>query len=420
MNQAVKLFCLAASAVLLASCGNRSIPSAVSRPAAMRAEQAKHVVPFGIAPNHVLTWASIKHTDNVSPTQAAPYLTWADVNVADANAFSAAGIKTVYYTDPNRASSRERMWSNDETTFAHDCNGNRITIIGRPGKYQMDPKSAHLLRLWRGWVHWATKLGHYDAIFDDSADSVRNNSTLPCGFDQTAWTEASNLMNANLGQNIIYNGLGTLEGNFKNPPVAIKLNPTTFGGMLEGCYANMGGQNPLPRLVVWQNYETTELTMSSIQKPFVCRGIATFPAKTSLAMRIYMYASFLLTYDPSSSIISEKFSTTSNLDVFPEETLAALSPIIPAPASLNDLQTDTWTFGRQYAACYLWGQPVGSCAVVVNADNTANPHPFPWPGQYSHTLVLNGEGIIDGGTANVAGPPPPATIQGTSAIIAIQ
>jgi hypothetical protein len=373
-------------------------------------------------PNHVLTWAWITHKDNVSPTQAAPYLNWAEVQVADANAFSAAGVKTVYYTDPNRTYPGQPMYTQDETTFAHDCAGNRITIGGKPGPtYQMDPLSPHLVSLWIAWVQWALQGGvHYDAIFDDSADSVHNDSSVPCDFNETTWSIASNLMNENLDKNVIYNGLGTLADGVTEPPPSIALNASAIGGMLEGCYGNITLGNPLPKRKVWQNFETTELTMSAIQKPFVCRGLRSTPAQTSYKQRIYQYASFLLTYDPASSIISEKFTTPSNLGVFPEETLVALDPIIPSPASVADLETSTWTFGRQYASCYLWGQPVGSCAAVVNADNPNASHPFPWPGVYSHTVVLKGAGIIDGGTASVTGPAPHPMIPGTSAVIAIQ
>lgn len=372
------------------------------------------------APNHVLTFAWIEAKDHVSPTLAAPYLDWAEVQGADANAFSAAGIKTVLYTNPNRTYPGQPMYTQDESTFAHDCSGNRITILNKPGPtYQMDPTSPHLAQLWQNWVTWATNGNHYDAIFDDSADSVHNTSALPCEFNQIFWSAASQRMNASLGKTIIYNGLGTLD-NVTKPPPAIQLNPSVFGGMLEGCYGNVTLNNPVPKKAVWYNFETTELTMSAQQKPFVCRGLSQPPAQQAYNLRMYMYSSFLLTYDPSSSIVSEKFTTPSNLSVFPEETFVALNPLVPAPGTVATLQTSQWTYGRQYADCYLWGLPVGSCAAAVNADDASVPHPFPWSGVYKHTLVLVGAGILDGGIAIVYGPPPPAMIPGASAVIAIQ
>jgi hypothetical protein len=373
-------------------------------------------------PKHVLTWDWYLHVGEVDPQVAAPYLDYAAVQHADANAFDAAGIKTILYTDPNRTYVGQPMYTNDESTFAHDCNGNRITIPSKPIKtYQMDPRSPHLEPLWAAWVNGVLGAGYnYTYIFEDSANSVHGNSAVPCGYDETSWTAASNANDVALGQNIIYNGLGTLGDGWNKPPPSILINPTTFGGHLEGCYANVSLQNPMPKTTVWYNFETTELTMSNLPKTFVCRGLKASPAENSYPERIYQYASFLLTYNLDTSIISEKFSTPSNLHVYPEETLVALEPLIQSPASVAALKKSSWVFGRQYAACYLGGQLIGSCAAVVNAGNAANSRPFPWPGIYSHTLLLSGAGIIDGGTASAAGPPPPAMVPGTSAVIAIQ
>jgi hypothetical protein len=373
-----------------------------------------------VVQKHVLTWAWIEQGGHIPPKQAAPYLDWAAVNNPDANAYSAAGIKTVLYSDPNRTYPGQPMYSNDESTFAHDCAGRRITINGRPGPtYQMDPNSPDLLQLWAGWVNWELNGVHYDAIFDDDANSIHNTSAPPCGYNQIAWSRASNTMNENLGKDIIYNGLGTLGNGINKPPPAIQLNPSTIGGMLEGCYNNITVVDPVPTKAVWHNFETTEFTMSTVQKPFVCRGLKATPGQTSYASRIYQYASFLLTYNPATSIMSEKFATPSNVGVFPEETFVALEPLIQSPYSIDDLKISKWTYGRQYAACYVWGVSIGACAAVVNADNKAKSHPFPWPGVYAHTLVLHGAGIFDGGSMSVNGPPPHALVSGASAVIAI-
>lgn len=425
MNRMLQFAALAAGAAALtfAGCSSSATPSAVSRATAIRSAPARHAQHFdSTVPNHVLTYAIIFHKYGISPTQVAPYLDWAEVQGADANAFSQAGMKTVLYTDPNRVTPNDPMYTNDESTFAHDCSGNRITVNGRAGPtYQMDPLSPDLAELWSAWVTWALAGGvHYDAIFDDSADSVHNDSAQPCDFSQGAWTLASNIMNQNLGQTVIYNGLGTLGDGVTNPPPAIALNPSVTGGMLEGCYNNIDPNNPFPKKAVWQNFENSELTMSNLSKLFVCRSLDTTPADTVYDQRIYMYASFLLTYNVTTSLISEKFSTPSHLEVEPESGLVALDPLVPSPSDISALGTAPYTYGRQYADCYLNGQAIGSCAAVVNADGPQKVHPFPWPGVYTHTLVLNGGGVLDGGTASATGPPPGANIAGTSAIIAIQ
>ena len=373
-------------------------------------------------PTHVLTYDVYTRAGEVDPVIAAPYLDYAELPYKDVNAFDAAGIKTILYTDPNRTYVGQPMYTQDESTFAHDCSGNRITVGHRRYvTYQMDPRSPDLEPLWNNWVYGLLNAGYnYSYIFEDAANNIHNDSAVPCGYDEASWTAASNANDTLLGQPILYNGLGTLADGVNNPPPSLLLNPTTWGGHLEGCYGNITVVNPLPKTAVWHNFETSELTMATLQKPFFCRGLSSPPAETAYAQRIYQYASFLLTYDPGTSAISEKFSTASNLSVFPEETLVALQPLIPLPASVNKLKTSHWTYGRQYAACYLAGQLIGSCAAVVNADNPTVSHPFPWPGVYTHTLVLNGSGITDGGTASAAGPPPPDMVPGTSAVIAIQ
>lgn len=425
MTRSILLPCLAAcaAAASIAGCGNSAAPGVGSRAIAMHGAQPRSFNPHNdVIPKHVLTWAAIVQSNNISPTAIAPYIDWAVVNVPDANAFSAAGIKTVLYTNPNRTSPGGKMYTEDESTFAHDCNGSRITINGKPGPvYQMDARSANLAGVWSAWVQGAMRGGnHYDAIFDDSADSVRTGSAVPCNFDQLSWTAASRQLNGALGQQVIFNGLGTLTAGVTNPPPALGLTPTSYGGMLEGCYNNVGPSFAMPVRAVWQNYENSELTMSLLHKTFVCRGFSAAPADTSHDLRIYQYASFLLSYDPSSSIISEKFTNPSHVEAEPESGLVALDPLIPTPMYISGLGTAAYTYGRQYASCYLNGQAIGGCAVLVNADGPKHAHPFPWTGFYKHTLVMIGGGILDGGSVSVTGPAPASTIAGTSAEIATQ
>lgn len=424
MNQVTKLIGIAACAagISLGGCSSAGAPNAPVRSLSRAFTGSERGLHGRAVPNHVLTWDTFDFAGQVQPDIAAPYLDYATVPVKDANAYAAAGIITVYYSDPNRSHRGTPMYTKNESTFAHDCNGKRITVGHRPvTTYQMDVRSPDLEPLWAGWINNILGGGYtYTYIFEDGANNIHNETGVPCGYTEPSWTAASNANDTALGQKIIYNGLGTLADGYGKPPPSILLNPTTSGGMMEDCYIKDSQQNPVSKTTVWQNYETTELAMISAQKLFVCRDLVAFPAQSSLAQRMYMYASFLLTYDPSSSIMSEKFSTPSNLEVFPEETLVALDPLVQSPTKIGKLKTARWTYGRQYGACYLLGVPVGSCAVAVNADVPSASHPFPWPGVYSHTLVLSGAGILDGGTADVTGPAPPSTIPGSSALIAIQ
>ncbi|HEY7979872.1 MAG TPA: hypothetical protein VID19_00190, partial [Candidatus Eremiobacteraceae bacterium] len=90
----------------------------------------------------MITMVAEDKAGQFDPVRAAQYLDYAGVGLKDANAFHAAGIKTMYYTDPNRSHKGTPMYTHDESTFAHDCNNNRIQVRGKPvTTYQMDVRS---------------------------------------------------------------------------------------------------------------------------------------------------------------------------------------------------------------------------------------------------------------------------------------
>jgi len=381
--------------------------------------------PGPIAQRHVLTSQDYTGLDNSAFTfaQVAPYVDWSVVAPSDNAAAQAAGIKTILYTDPNRVDASMPEYSNDETEFAHDCSGNRITITGMQAvTYLTDPTSTVLEGLWQQHVADYNQGGHaqYNVVFDDTP-LVRSVSAYPCLFSQSAWLANQNIMNTELNYPIIFNGLGNLVNGVDQVSPAIALLPTSVGGDMEGCYSNYDGPDPMPTLRVWHTFENTEIEVLAAGKIFICRGFDNAPDTTSQPERMYMFASFLLTYDPALAIISPKFKPASNgFWIQPEDQLVALDPLNAQPLSIDQLSEGANVYGRQYKNCYYAGQWIGACATVVNSDSTGNSHPMPWTNLYHHTLVLSGGDILDGGTASVNGPAPPSMIPGTSAIIATQ
>lgn len=379
--------------------------------------------PSSIRMTHALTWDQLGGTvgtHKITWAQAAPYLTWALTSPADSAAIRATGIKTAFYTDPNRQSPIDPMYTSDETTFAHDCTGRRLYSNAHPDQALMDISSAHLPLLWASWVQYVTTNygGTFDAIYDDQADQVQYATGTPCNFDWAAWTTASNTMNRALALPIIYNSLGAFSGMGKTLGVGptIALNATTIGGEAEGCYAS----SPFNRLHTyeWQAYENTEIKMFQSGKLFLCGGSNTYPAASFTDERIYMYASFLLTYRPRYMLIKEQYQTPSGFHVEPESELLAGFPLVPEPADISGLLQPSGVYGREYAQCYLRGTAIGPCAVVVNSARTGAYKSFPWPTKYTHTLMLQGGGVLDGGTMSLNGPPPPTQINGEEAVIA--
>lgn len=371
-------------------------------------------------PKHVITGAYLFSNDGVTshgrPFSAyAATLTWAET-YAGTNAAS-VGIKTILYTNPNRTEQGDALYTTDETTFAHTCSGTRIVQpAASQTLYVMNPNSSNLVNLYKSYVAGRLSKQHFDAVFDDEPYDWYAVSGMPCNYVNSTWLNAYINEMKVLAHPVIYNGLGNFGANVSLSPT-IQLNPGGIGGMGEGCYSARWN----PRLsygAYWSAFENTELAMAQQGKIFICYSNDLTSAGTAVAARIYTYASFLLTYDLSTSMIWEYWGTTSGYTVEPESELVATSPVVAAPSSVSSLQTSTGAYGRRFNACYIAAKAVGPCAVVVNPDS-ANSHAFPYTG-YHHTLLLSGGGILDGGTISTAGPAPANSLGPLTAAIAFQ
>ena len=377
------------------------------------------------APDHVLTWQNIGMNggeSKIGPAKLAGMISYGFMDQPDSIIAHSLGIKTVIYTDPNRTGPGDIMHTNIEQTYAHNCHGSRIGVIGKD-KQLMDVASQ---KLWNEWgpavvtmISWNGG-GIYDYIFEDTADSINNIKSMPCHFDQRAWTKDTNGMDAALGMPIIYNGLSHIGNGSTQPAVEFQLNPTSQGGEAEECYVGRtpSGYHYAP---YWSGMENTEIGMAAAGKVFDCTGTDTTQASTSagIALRTYYYASFLLAYDLNRSVAETEFTTPSQVTVMPESQLVPEQPLVPTPSSIDGLMEPSGVYGREYAACYLRGALVGACAVVVNPNNPHDaPLAFPWPTKYRHTLTMQGSGLYDGGSVGTNGPSPPAKMAGASAVIA--
>lgn len=405
--------------MLVAGCSQRS--SIVPTPGAGAALAQIH----RNIPVHVLTWDNLGGGDGITLNPwsiATPWLTYASTTFGDSAAIAAAQITPAIYTNPNRQGPGDPMYTNDESTFAHDCSGNRIQSLGvGVGKFLMDPHSSHLSALWHDYVRSGSTDGAvFTYIFEDKADTINKTSATPCNFDQTDWTNATNELDRALGFTIVYNSLGDTAGQNGQPQIApsIALNATSAGGMSEDCYVTMNTQ-PYQRYLGWQVKENTEIDMAAAGKYFVCDASDPSPAIQSDAERIYYLASALLTYDPNTTIFETCFKTAKGLHVLPETQLVPTAPLVAQPTSIDGLYQSGGGYGREYAHCYYAGVDLGACAAFVNPNKPGTQAvPFPWPTKYLHTLKLTGGGVLDGGIATPTGGPPPATFGPTTATIA--
>jgi hypothetical protein len=261
----------------------------------------------------------------------------------------------------------------------------------------------------------------YNAIWQDDSGplsemvDVAFTPSLPCNYTDSAWI-AGDIALANAAPiPVIFNGLNEFDGESPSESLGLLASSNTIGGNFEGCYTT--NSSP-PTHLGWQwiAEENTELDVNAQGKMFSCMEQNTSDASANTASRIYGYASFLLTYNPTLDVLWEEFTTPSGLHAFPEEQLVALDPAVATPSSVSGLALSGGSYGRIYNECFVAGKFVGACAVAMNpTEGTTAAFPFP---QFTHTLTLSGYGVLDGGTMSTQGPAPPEYLTQGQAVIA--
>jgi hypothetical protein len=280
--------------------------------------------------------------------------------------------------------------------------------------FLMEPASTDLWAMWRNVVATAQSRGHFDAIFEDNTDDLFDITSSPCGVTSASWFNASKNEIVALGSPVIYNALAILGPNYSISG-SISLNSVALAGLMETCYSQ-AGSSPKIGPAVWAATENTEIQMALDKQPMFCYGNNTSTAASAADLRTFVYASYLLTYDPQRTILWEHFANPSDFHVQPETELVALYPKVPEPSTIASLQVSGGVYAREYGACYVRGVNAGGCAAVVNPSPNRS-YPFPYGPRYTHTLVLVGGGVLDGGTIRTNGPPPSGVIGPQESVI---
>ncbi len=368
--------------------------------------------------------AGLSGSVTVTPQQAAPSLTWAETPPSTQAATDAAGIKTLYYTNPIRQAAGSPIYLASDA--AVDCSGNPIRDASNSTLLVQQP-SAALGALWTQYVNGVFAQNKYDAVFADDAGPVVAGSTSAaiCNYTDATWDTAAAAMETQLGLPVIQNSLSDFQqinGVWQpSPALSSNLTTTSIGAMEEQCYSSDSNASVIALSgSLWLAAETSELSYSAISpKLFICypRNTTTASSAQGIALRNYVLASFLLTYNPASSILWDIFSTPSSYHVEPESTLVALNPA-SSPASIGSLAIGTSNvYAQEYLSCYIGGSFVGACAAIVNSDTAA--HAYPFGAKYGHALTLTGGGIKDGGTVATTGSVP-TSLPATTGVIVFQ
>jgi hypothetical protein len=287
-------------------------------------------------------------------------------------------------------------------------------------------------------------------FFDDTG--AQSNNAIPTGFSNSAWNTAYTSAYQAAGVPFLFNGLVSAaaanysyttnssgsdsgggsplfgNGNGWDTSYILTNSPNSIGAMWEGCYGGNGydlGNHSWGVAQDWGDMENYELWMAANSKIMWCRSVDGVAASSTqgLADRLYQYASFLLTYNPTYSMWGTSF-TTSTLAVMPETQFVPTQPVISAPSLVSSLMigsncsasSPNCPFGRTYNACFYGGTYVGACAIAVNP--TASTVTNPYQTGYAHSVVLAGSGVLDGGTVAFTGSIP-TTLAADTAVIEI-
>lgn len=369
----------------------------------------------GAAPPHVQTadyWGGYAGTHKVPAQTAARRLTWAETNPADSRTLGALGVKTILYSNPNRLQPGDTMFQDQDALYSHTCFGGRVNTSGPI--HMTNPDSDSLLHDWKQYVESHMSGSSYAAVFEDEAVGTAYSGQEPCGYSLQKWISSETRLQQRLGRPVIYNALSDMSNHDIAPEIA--LNRTAIGGMMEQCYAQSA---PDTRSTGWRwtATENTELQMARERKYFFCYGNDLTAADRAQESREYAYASFILTYDPATSVLWEYYGTPSGGHVMPESQLVPLDPVRSSIRSVDDLRSPSGVYTREYRRCFIDAHPAGPCIVAVNPDNSSHDVDL---SRWRKVLVLRGSGAFDGGSIGVQGGPMPRSLGPMQAVIAFR
>jgi hypothetical protein len=372
--------------------------------------------PTSGVPKHVQTAEYLYSSTETgtSPSTYAPYLSWAYTLYSKMGLTQAAGIKTVLYASPIMPNSNTYEYNTLNGSYpsvrAQTCTGTIVKTYNGSGLLS-DPTKSSATSYFQNIVSHYESLAKtansgytqpWNLIFIDNDGPLYGASVTPCNYSPTTWGTYQDNALATTGQKFILNSLSVAEYNVSTYVQRLS-GSAIAGGEFEECFMTS----------LWASEEDSQLQtiakLKSEGKPggagFWCYADNTSAsASTSIPQRMYIYASFLLTYDPNYSVFQESFTTPSTFKVMPETGFVPMNPV-SVPTSSTGLATSTGAYMQRYSNCYYRGSSLGECEIIVNPSTTSSVSvPNPWG--LHHSMVLSGAGVLDGGTVSFTGSVP--------------
>lgn len=371
--------------------------------------------PSAGVPKHVQTaeylWTSTETSRG--PAYYAPYLSFAYTLYSQMAAAQKAGIKTVLYSSPVMAQSNTYEYTalnGYPGARATTCSGSLVHTYNGSGLLADPTKSTAASYYQNVMSHYESMAKQanpgyshpWDLIFIDNDGPLYGASATPCNYNAITWGTAQDSALATTGQKFILNSLSVADSNV--PAYVSRLKGSAIaGGVFEECFTT----------ALWSSEEDAQLQSIALLKSQGKPGGAGFwcyadnntaSASTVTPLRMYIYASFLLTYDPNYSVFQESFATPSTFKVMPETGFVPMSPV-SVPTGVTGLATSTGAYLQRYNSCYYRGSLIGRCEIIVNPSTTSYVSvPNPWA--LHHSMVLSGNGVLDGGSVSFSGAVP--------------
>ncbi len=304
----------------------------------------------------------------------------------------------------------------DESAYIHDVNGARVNRYGGAYfQYQeifnvAAPSARAAYARWTASILAASPLlDGFEA--DDSGspftgpDNVLG-SNLYYGFNafgveiagDAQYIAGESAMLAAAGKQVMING-GDPRGTGPAYGGTFLDLPSVYGQQFEGSFNNGGGYLYSDVNNKFQLEENALISVMSHHKLAVV-----YPTGDgSPAHRLYAYAAWLLTYDPTYSAYETDVPLSDGIALWPETQLVPGQPGVTA-TDIGQLRRGG-VYVREFGACAVAAQPIGPCAAVVNSSATASAALPALSIAYGQHVVLDPQSIYHGGKANVVGGP---------------
>lgn len=243
---------------------------------------------------------------------------------------------------------------------------------------------------------------------DDTGSNTGSNwGGVPCNnsgsYSGALWVTQENQGQSALAFNVpvFINGINAEAGSLLPTDLANIVNATTLQGMMcEGCFIT--SSDTPDTTSNWTNDENGCLEIIAYSKAcwVYASKVGAITGTSSASLRMYAFASFLLTYNNPYSMFQYAISgLTDAMPVMPEEQLVPINPQ-QIPATVSDLVTGGGYF-RSWTDCFWQSHDIGQCAVAVNSHSSGNMT-VPTTG-YTHSMVIpagNSTSDIVGGGQN--------------------